>query len=203
MIKIKLVWKGKFTSEDQLSKGNLPKNAVKFKEPESLTKLNLVASLFLIPAIMLVLLGIFIKRSLGVSSSLFNGFNNWGILLAFLAVIPHEILHAISFPKGAEVEFWYSPKSLTPFVTSTHPTSKKRFIFLSILPSLVFGFLPLILWIFIPEEYGATADIVLTFSTFSLFLGSGDFLNVFNALRQMPRNSYTQLSGMNSYWYMD
>ncbi len=201
MIKIKLIWKGKFTSTEQLSIGNLPENAVKFKEPDSLVKMNLIASLFIIPVIIIMFLSLYIKKSLGASGILFSGFNNYGILLSFLAVIPHEILHGISFPKEAEVEFWYSLKSITPFVTSTHPTSKRRFIFISLLPSLIFGIIPILIWMFIPSQYAGTADMVFSFAIFSLFLGCGDFLNVFNAMRQMPKNSYTQLSGMNSYWY--
>ena len=51
----KIVYKGKYTSPDQLGKGVLPENAVKFKEPESPAKLNIVASLYMIPLIAVVI----------------------------------------------------------------------------------------------------------------------------------------------------
>ncbi|WBW99116.1 DUF3267 domain-containing protein [Oceanirhabdus sp. W0125-5] len=199
---MKLIWKGKFDNEEQLSSGNLPDNAIKFKEPETLAKVNLVASLFIIPVIVIIGIAIYIKRKLGGNVGIFDMFNLWGILLAYLMIIPHEFLHAIAFPKDAEVEVWYSVKNMMAFVFSTSPTSKARFIFLSLLPNMIFGFIPLILWIFIPEEFAIISKIVLSFATFSLMMGIGDFLNVFNAATQMPKNSITQLSGLHSYWYM-
>lgn len=198
---MKLIWKGKFHSEEQLKIGNLPENAVKFKEPETPAKLSMVASLFIIPVIFIVGITFFIKDKMGISETLYN-FSILGMLLSYLVIIPHEFLHAIAFPVEAEVEIWYSFKHMMAFVFSTHPTSKWRFIFLSLLPNIVFGFIPLVAWIFMPQSLGAITDITINFAIFSLMMGCGDFLNVFNALTQMPKNSITQLSGFHSYWYM-
>ncbi|MBM7541271.1 DUF3267 domain-containing protein [Amphibacillus cookii] len=196
-----LVWKGIYKSSDQLPVGDLPEHAVKFKEPNTMVMMNIVASLFIIPVIMLVLLAIIIKTMLwGISLELVY-INIWGILLAFLTLLPHEFLHAILFPKDKEVELWVSPKAFMAFVVSTAPISKRRFIFLSLLPNIVFGLIPLIIWIFIPEGLAITA-IFFTFASVNLLFGVGDYLNVFNAIVQMPKGSMQQLSGMNSYWYL-
>ena len=40
------------------------------------------------------------------------------------------------------------------------------------------------------------------FGAMSIIAASGDFINVFNALMQMPAGSLTFLSGMHSYWYL-
>ncbi len=121
--------------------------------------------------------------------------------MAILMIIPHEFLHAIVFPKGEKVELWASPMALAVFVVSTAPISKGRFIFLSLLPNIVFGLIPLIIWILLPQNLAIT-EIVFSFASLSLLLGVGDYLNVFNAARQMPKGAIQQLSGMNSYWYM-
>ncbi|WP_062110017.1 DUF3267 domain-containing protein [Bacillus niameyensis] len=198
---MKLVWKGVYKSKDQLPVGELPAHAVKYKEPDSMLKLNIVASLFVIPVIILIVLAIIIK-SLLIGDLVGNSiFNLWGILFAFLMILPHEYLHAIVFPKGEKVELWVSPKALGVFVISTAPISKGRFIFLSLLPNIVFGFIPLIIWIFLPHDLAIT-EIVFSFAFLSLLFGVGDYLNVFNATFQMPKGSLQQLSGMNSYWYM-
>lgn len=199
---MKLIWKGRFYNEKQLPIGNLPDNAVIFKEPKNIAMLNLVASIFLIPVIIIVGIAIYIKTQLGANVNFFDIFNLFGILLSFLMIIPHEFLHAIIFPKEAEVEFWYSTTNLMAFVISTCPMSKLRFIFLSLLPNIIFGFIPLIIWIFIPLEFSIISKILLSFATFSLTMGIGDFLNVYNATLQMPKNSTTQLSGFHSYWYL-
>ena len=201
-LQLKLIWKGKFQGEHQLPVGVLPDNAVRFREPETPAKLNLVASLFIIPVALIIIAAIIIKAKMGLITQGLELFNIWGVLLAFLMIFPHEMLHAVAFPREAEVEVWYSIKNMMAFVASTYPTSKWRFIFLSLLPSIVFGFIPLIIWIFIPPEFSGISDMLFSFGSCSLMVGVGDFLNVFNAATQMPRGSITQLSGFHSYWYM-
>lgn len=199
---MKLIWKGKYESEEQLPVGNLPDNAVKFKEPETPARLSLIASLFIIPVILILGLAVFIKKQLGADIIYFELLNAGGMILALLMVFPHEFLHAVAFPKEAQVEVWYSIKNIMAFVVSTYPTSKSRFIFLSLLPSIVFGFIPLVAWIFMPAKLYKISNIVFSFAGFSLMFGVGDFLNVFSAATQMPKGSTTQLSGFHSYWYL-
>lgn len=199
---MKLIWKGKFQGEHQLPVGVLPDNAVRFREPETPEKLSLVASLFVIPVILIIIAALIIRAKISSAPSGGLSLNIWGVLLAFLMVFPHEILHAVAFPREAEVEVWYSIKNMMAFVISTYPTSKRRFIFLSLLPSIIFGFIPIIIWIFIPPEFSEILNLLFSFGSCSLMFGVGDFLNVFNAATQMPRGSITQLSGFHSYWYM-
>lgn len=198
---MKLVWKGKYKDKSQLDKGELPKGAVRFKEPDSPLKLNLIASLFIIPVIIFVSTIIILKKRMGLLVNTPDVFNLLGVFLAFLMIIPHEIIHAILFPKDAEVHFWYSLKHVMAFVHSVYPMSKKRFIWMSLLPSIIFGLVPLVIWFFIPESNNIS-DLVISFATFSLLLGVGDYLNVFNAIIQMPKAAVTQISGFHSYWYI-
>lgn len=88
------------------------------------------------------------------------------------------------------------------FVISTKPISKRRFIFLSLLPNIVFGWIPLLIWAFMPYD-AAVSNILLPFSIICITFGVGDYLNVWNAMRQMPKNSMQVLSGFNSYWYIE
>lgn len=37
---------------------------------------------------------------------------------------------------------------------------------------------------------------------FSLSMGAGYYMNIYNALTQMPKGAYTYLSGFHSYWYL-
>jgi hypothetical protein len=34
-------------------------------------------------------------------------------------------------------------------------------------------------------------------------MGFGDWINVYHAVKQMPRNAKTYLCGMHSYWYVE
>ena len=40
------------------------------------------------------------------------------------------------------------------------------------------------------------------FGIICIGMGFGDYLNIYNAIKQMPKNSKTYLCGMHSYWYL-
>ena len=188
---LKLIWKGKFNGVEDLPIGELPENAVRFEEPESAEELAKETRRFLIP-VRIKTNGFF-----GVSDVL----KIFGIILIPFSILPHEYLHAIFFPKDAEVEMWYSIKQRLALVTSNTAITKKRFIFLSIFPNIVFGFLPLIIWIFIPSDMSFISGILFTFGFISLTIGSGDFMNIYNTIKQVPKDAMVQISGLNSYWF--
>lgn len=195
------IWKGKYKSEEQLDKGNLPENAVKFREPESVVNLNMYALIFIIPVVLFCYFMVFLKKQMGFPDIKPNLLGIPGFLLSLITLIPHELLHGLMFPQEAEVTFWYSLKKLTFFVHSTYPVSKMRFIWISLCPNIFFGLLPLLVWLFIPFNNNIT-DLLINYGVFCLLLGAGDYVNVTNTIRQMPKNAVTQLSGFHSYWYM-
>ncbi len=197
---MKLIYRGNYKDESELPITDLPEHAIKFKEPETPAKLNLIASLFTIPAILLIILCVFVSFLIhgNLSISLAPKSYFLSIILAFLTLLPHEFLHAICFGKDAVVYLFVSIKNMMAFVVSTEPISKKRFIFLSLLPNLVFGWIPLLIWsIFFPSNM-----FLFYFSIMCILFGIGDYLNVYNALIQMPKGSIQQLSGFHSYWYI-
>ena len=72
------------------------------------------------------------------------------------------------------------------FVVGPEDMSKVRFIFMSLLPNLVFGLIPYVIFLAFPEQ-----RFLGTLGALCLGMGAGDYYNVFNALTQMP----SQLSG--------
>ncbi len=199
---MKLIYCGRYTGENQLPRADLPPSAVRFREPEDTAALNLAAMKW-------SLLALAAAAALGVVTiplrgGLVLGAGFWfmaGFAASFLTLLPHELLHGLCFGRGAEVHLFVSPKDLMAFVVCTRPVSKARFILMSLLPNLIFGWLPFLLWCLTPYS-GAGSDILLWFSSCCISFGGGDYLNVWNALRQMPRGSVQQISGFHSYWYM-
>ncbi|MDM0469044.1 DUF3267 domain-containing protein [Clostridium perfringens] len=198
---MKLIWKGKFNGVEDLPIGELPKNAVRFEEPESAEELAKETRRFLIPVVIFLLIVIFLRIKINGFFGVSDVINIFGIILIPFSILPHEYLHAIFFPKDAEVEMWYSIKQRLALVTSTTAITKKRFIFLSLFPNIVFGFLPLIIWIFIPSYMSFISGILFTFGFISLIMGVGDFMNIYNTIKQVPKGAMTQISGFNSYWF--
>ncbi|EHK2441555.1 DUF3267 domain-containing protein [Clostridium perfringens] len=198
---MKLIWKGKFNGVEDLPIGELPKNAVRFEEPESAEELAKETRRFLIPVVIFLLIVIFLRIKINGFFGVSDVINIFGIILIPFSILPHEYLHSIFFPKDAEVEMWYSIKQRLALVTSTTAITKKRFIFLSLFPNIVFGFLPLIIWIFIPSYMSFISGILFTFGFISLIMGVGDFMNIYNTIKQVPKGAMTQISGFNSYWF--
>ncbi|WP_283704276.1 DUF3267 domain-containing protein [Clostridium perfringens] len=198
---MKLIWKGKFNGVEDLPIGELPKNAVRFEEPESAEELAKETRRFLIPVVIFLLIVIFLRIKINGFFGVSDVINIFGIILIPFSILPHEYLHAIFFPKDAEVEMWYSIKQRLALVTSTTAITKKRFIFLSLFPNIVFGFLPLIIWIFIPSYMSFISGILFAFGFISLIMGVGDFMNIYNTIKQVPKGAMTQISGFNSYWF--
>ena len=68
----------------------------------------------------------------------------------------------------------------------------KRFLF-----AVLSAFLPFLAFVINPDLH-----ILGTLGLMSIPMGMGDYINVFNALTQMPRGSRTYLYKFNSYWFM-
>lgn len=187
---MKIKYMGKFDgNEESLPRKPHRPGAVPFKEAEDANKLALIANGFAI--LILIVLGVplFFTGWFRVDD---DGFL-LGALMSLVCAIPHEYLHAICFKETAYV-YTYLEKGVL-FVVEPEDMSKGRFIFMSLLPSIVFGLIPYIAGILLKNVF------LTSLGVFSLSMGAGDYYNVFNALTQMPEGAKTYLYGFHSWWY--
>jgi hypothetical protein len=196
---MKFLFKGCINNLTQLPISNIPNNSVKFKEPNSVWAANVVMILYFIP-VLLALKG-FTSLVLNINSGLHIRISMLGFIIALLITIPHEFLHAICFPKYASVYCYFMPKSLMVVVTCTEPITKLNYIWMNLCPNLLLGWIPLFVWSFIPG-INIISNVLFTYAIISICMGCGDYMNIVNASIQMPRKSYQQLSGFNSYWFI-
>lgn len=168
-------------------------NAVPFKEPEDVKKLAFAANIgciltMALLAVPFLLLGIkFIPDN-------FIWMMAGGVCGA-LSLFPHEMLHALCY-KG-DVYLYHDLAHGLMFVVGTEDMSKGRFIFMCLCPNIFLGLLPYIMFLIVPKFTGLGL-----FGIICLGMGFGDYINVYNAIRQMPKGSKTYLCGMHSYWYL-
>ena len=114
---------------------------------------------------------------------------------SLLTMVPHEFLHGICY-KG-KVYLYTNLKQLMLFVVGEDHMSKWMFIFMCMLPNIIFGFIPFILflvntkWVFL----GYLGAMCISY-------GMGDYYNVWNTIRQVPKNGLVFAKGHNSYWYV-
>ena len=186
---MKLIYKGKFDgNEDSLPEREHMPGAVQFKEAEDLGKLAILANGIAL-VITVVLLALLFWR---------GGFSSYsisGALIAVLSAFPHEFIHAICF-KELVYLYTYREKGIL-FVIGTETMSKSRFIFMSMLPNLVFGIIPFIIFMIWPE-YGFLG----TIGALATGMGAGDYYNVYNALTQVPKGGRVYMHKFHSWWYM-
>lgn len=186
---MKLVYKGRFDGNtESLPHREHVTGAVKFNEADS--PKELARRINLASVILAVIL--FAAAGLWGGGSRLNG---WGILAALLTMFPHEILHALCFKEDVYLYTCFSKGML--FVVGPEHMSKTRFIFMSMLPNVIFGFLPFAFFLINPE-----ASFCRTMGILCILMGMGDYYNVFNAVTQMPKGARTYLYQFNSYWYM-
>ena len=190
---MKLIYKGKFTSEADLPVRGHPVGYVPFREMDDMKKLALFLNLLSIPLLVLTVVGVILRGLPYVrENSLMMAV---GMILPMLCLFPHELLHAICF--RGEVELWTNLKMGMLFVIGTEDMSRARFVFLSMLPNLVFGFIPYVLFLLHPRWV-----LLGIMGAISIPMGIGDYYNVYNCLTQVPKGGLVYLSGMHSYWYL-
>lgn len=188
---MRLHYKGKYN----LDPASLPgaeqhPHAVMFREASDSAALgriaNTVALLVLLPGLALL----FLRCGRPVFSAI-----GPGGLLSCLILFPHEILHALCFRE--DVYLYTNWKQGILFVVGPEHMSRARFVFMSLLPNLVFGALPFTVAMIFPQY-----PILGCFGLFSICAGGGDYYNIWNAMTQMPKGAKTYLHRFHSWWYL-
>lgn len=193
-MKTKLHYGGKYRNEsDLIAKREHNPKAVPFHEPSSawFSVLANIGALIVVAGLLA-----FAVKFFGNSLFLHTRQIRFGLALALLSLIPHEFLHATCFRQDVYMYTNISRGML--FVHGTEDMSKKRFVFMSMLPNIVFGFIPFAMFLF-------NKNLIFcgVMGALCIGMGFGDYINVFNALTQMPIGAKTYVSGFHSYWYKD
>lgn len=195
---MKLHYMGKYDqSPDSLPHGEHIEGNVPFREAKDSKTLSIIANGIAF-ALTIILLATGILRTVMSGITLNNAV--WtqlfiGAVISVVILFPHELLHALCFKGDVYLYTNWSQGML--FVIGPETMSKGRFVFMSLLPNIVFGFIPYIIGMIFPNL------VLLTFmGALCTGSGAGDYYNVFNALTQMPRGARTYLYKFNSYWYM-
>lgn len=186
---MKLIYKGEFDGNpESLPHNEHMPNATMFKEFTDMKKFAIVINVAS-GIILIIMIVIFSLVSGG------DSLNFIGVFIAVISMVPHEILHAVCFKK--EVYFYTNLRQGMMFVYGKEHMSKAHFVIMSMMPNLVFGFIPFILFL-INNDW----TLLGSMGAFAIGMGAGDYYNVFNAITQMPKGAKAYMYGMNTYWYM-
>lgn len=191
---MKLHYMGKYDLDlNSLPHGEHMPGAVPFKEVESTKQMSWIANGLCV--VLMILLG----AGAAARCRPYFWSNQWqltvGCVASLLALFPHELLHAVCFRE--DVYFYTNWAQGLLFVVGPETMSKSRFIFMSLLPNIVFGLVPYVVGMICPRLL-----FCLAMGTLCIGMGAGDYYNVFNAATQMPKGARTYLYGFHSWWYM-
>ena len=188
---MKLHYKGKYNLDpESLPHGEHQPGAVQFKEANDSKQMSIIMNVIAFIIIIPLFVILYLRCGKAIVEHMMVG-----ALLSLLCLFPHEILHAICFKE--DVYLYTNLKQGMLFVIGPELMSKGRFIFMSLLPNLVFGFIPFIVALCVPS-----LALLGVLGVINIVSGSGDYYNVFNALTQMPKGARTYLYQFHSYWYM-
>ena len=175
--------------------GELSKNAKKMNMPTTSKEMMIKALPFIIPALVILFLSVYFKSG---EFFLLRLYIIIGVLLGFLALIIHELLHAIVYPKNANVYIGIA-KPITFVALASYPLKKEKFILMCLLPYIL-GIIPLILFWIMPITDMKIHSIL--FGLYAMGLGSPypDLFNVYQVLKQTPKNCKIQFYKDDTYY---
>ena len=180
--------------ENSLPKRDDIPNATMFKEASDLKAFAKKVNFLSLISIFILAIPFFI-----LGNSFFKT-NFYQIAIVFILMYPsifiHEFLHALCFKE--DVYLYTAFKDGVAFVVGNESMSKLQFIIMSLCPNFFLGFIPYLIFLFNNQLIG--------FGLYGIFMisaGFGDYINVFNAITQMPKGSKTFISGFHSYWYLE
>lgn len=201
-----VIYKGKFENEKQLI-GNdmLPEKAIQFKEGKEINDMfNLGVALelpIIIPIMIITILRVQNMDghiSLNLKTVIIVAI---AILINYILKFIHEYLHAILYPIKSKKTIWKYTSKGAYFIYCNTKISKIRFIVISLFPMIVLGIIPFIIWIFIANKINLTISLVYVFLTWiMIFFAMGDLTNVYNTIKQVPKNAKVFNYGLHSYW---
>ncbi len=187
---MRIHYMGKFNNDpDSLPFLPHEENAVPFKEAKDPKTLAIIANTFALVLLVIFAIPYFLRFGMDGMLGICVG-----SLLSMVTLFPHEFLHAICLKEDAYI--YSNLKQGMMFVVGPERMTKARFIFMSMLPNIVFGFIPFIVGLIFD------VSILAGLGVSAISMGAGDYYNVFNALTQMPKGAKTYLHKFNSYWYM-
>ncbi|WP_027626389.1 DUF3267 domain-containing protein [Clostridium lundense] len=192
---MKIKWRGKLSKTNTFSPIKIPLNSVQLLDP----KYKLQYYIPIIPILIFIVLCVYCKTGFMWKFTL----NSVGYIIGFLLIIPfsiiHELLHASCLPSKGKAEIFYSVSGFC-FVATT-PTSRKRYILITLFPALMLGIIPLLIWIFIPYKYVMLNSIWFTLSSGNLASSVIDLYTLAQVINQTPKGSSIIQSGFECYYY--
>lgn len=210
IINLNLIWQGISANDINMElKADVPSNAVKIEQPETTSDFLMKSNIFIIPIMLILIATIVIikkKTKIELDKKIFRKGIVIGGLFGLLFIIVHEFIHALFYPNGSTVNIGVVLNPFYAYVSSVDSISRNSFILMSIMPFLILGLIPFVLFIYYFLIYyfpknSKIAGILLGFCIMGLIGGTPDLYNICNIGKQVPIDAIIINSENLTYWY--
>lgn len=201
--------KGKFTSEsDLIKKEKLPDNSIPFEEGKDIRQAFNLGFLLVVPIIIPVIIVTIIRYksiNMSIDMNIKTGIVFAGTLVIWqILIYIHEFIHAMFYSKKAEKTIWRDKEHGAYFIYCSEKVSKTRFVILCIAPTIILGIIPFIIWMLYYNYIPMPFNLAFVLTTWVMIvLSAGDFTNIYNAIKQVPKGAKIFNYGLHSYWIKD
>jgi len=178
--------------------GKLPKNAKKLKAPSSIEEMMKKSMPVAVILCGIVILALFTKTYLSQSKVVSRLAILGGLLLGFVLLIVHEWLHAIVYPKDAQVTIGKLKGKLVFVALASYPLSRTRFIVMCLLPFLL-GIVPLTLFLLAPPQATVFNGLMFGIACAGMVSPYPDVYNAILVLKQAGKNDKIMFHGDDLY----
>lgn len=175
-------------------------NAVKYIDPEAMEHEGKGTAFYCIMAMIFPIIIFSVKYAMIGEIPLM--FSIAGIAIGCVLSLPREILRGLCFPKGSTTELYQMIKPPRMFVTCNIPMSKGRFVFVNMVPGIMLGIVPLMVWLFI-SPYTYLARTLFSIGFISIIAGGRDYMNILKTIVRVPPFSGILMSGAKIYYFYD
>ena len=170
----------------EYQRGNLPENAVRLDTPHSIDETLKKAAPIEAVLCVVSFVAMFIKSIVNHDLVIHPIAVAFGFIIGFLLLTIHELLHAVVYPKAANVTVGKLKGKLVFVALASFPMSRQRFILMSLLP-FVLGIIPLLAFVISPAEYKIVNGLMFGMAAMGMVSPSADVYNVIIVLRQAKK----------------
>ena len=178
-----ITFKKSINNPNEYQCGNIPHNAKKMNSPSSINEMMKKATPIAIILCLIMMISMFIKIYVSNQIVIHPIAILFGFLIGFALLLVHELLHAIVFPKKADVTIGKLKGKLVFVALASYPLKKTRFIVMCLLPFLL-GIIPLIVFAFSPADKTILNGLMFGMAGIGMVSPFPDVYNVFLVLKQ-------------------
>ncbi|MGI6051601.1 MAG: DUF3267 domain-containing protein [Bilifractor sp.] len=196
-----IVWEVHESEADVWRESSVPSNAVKVIQTSSQAELLRQSFFMTVPLLIGFCVYLFIgkkKHRLEVSRAGFV----IGAVISFLLQPFHELLHGLAFPRGSTVYIGFIRDNFSAYAYSSNCMNLAQCIVYHLLPAVVLGIVPLLLFIACRPKKGRMCWALYGFAMVGLIQTDPDWFGLFPILTQVPSEALIQMSGWDTYWFI-